>query len=73
MEKEIEKTDTKYKGVRKNKHHGRIYWRAEVMVNGEQIGLGTYHDPKKAAKAYDLYVIKYGLNRKTNFFKKKLA
>jgi len=35
--------------------------------------MGYYKDPKEAAKAYDLFVIKNELDRKTNFFKKKLA
>jgi len=29
--------------------------------------LGTYDKPEEAARAYDIYIIKNGLNRKTNF------
>ena len=65
------KIDTKYKGVRKQRKSGRIYFRAEVCVKGDRVTIGIYHDPKVAAKAYDLYILKNNLNRKTNFLKKK--
>jgi hypothetical protein len=71
--KKNKKNDTKYIGVRKNKYHGRTNYYAEINVNYQRIGLGVYHDPKDAAKAYDLYVIRHNLSRKTNFLKKKLA
>ena len=64
------KIDTKYKGVRKQRKSGRIYFKAEVTIKGERHTIGSYHDPKVAAKAYDLYVVKNNLNRTTNFFKK---
>lgn len=72
-EKKEEKNDIKYIGVRRAKTGGRVYFRAEICVNRELIPLGMYHEPKVAAKAYDLYVIKHGLNRKTNFLKKKVG
>lgn len=71
--KETKKIDTKYKGVRKQRLSGRIVFRAEIVVNGERIGLGVYHDPKVAAKAYDLYIVRHNLSRKTNFLKRKVA
>lgn len=71
--KKSEKNDIKYIGVRKSRTGGRYYWRSEICVNRKLIPLGMYHDPKMAAKAYDLYVIKNGLSRKTNFLKKKIG
>jgi hypothetical protein len=63
------KESTQYHGVKK-KYKG---WEANITVNGVTIYLGRYSEQKTAAKAYDLYVIRHGLKRKTNFFKKKLA
>lgn len=67
------KNDIKYRGVRLHRSGGRLYWRAEICVNSQIIHLGRYFEPKEAAKAYDLYVIKNGLDRKTNFLKKKIG
>ena len=60
---------TSYRGVKRN---GKA-WEASIIVDGEFNYLGRYYDQKLAAKAYDLFVIRNGLNRKTNFLKKKLA
>lgn len=71
-----------YKKERENKRNASPYigvsfarkrWYARVKHNGTTFFLGAYDDPKEAAKAYDLYVIKNNLDRKTNFFKKRLV
>jgi hypothetical protein len=62
-----EKETTPYIGVRVS----RGKYASRVKVGDNTIQLGRYNDPKEAAKAYDLYVIKNNLNRKTNFLKKK--
>lgn len=60
---------TSYHGVKKI---GKA-WEASIIVNGEFNYLGRYYDQKLAAKAYDFFVVRNNLNRKTNFLKKKLA
>lgn len=60
---------TPYVGVSR----GQKKWVARIKVNRETVLLGFYDDPKDAAKAYDMFVIKNNLDRKTNFFKKKLV
>lgn len=60
---------TSYHGVKKK---GKA-WEASIIVDGTFNYLGRYYDPKQAAKAYDFFVVRNGLNRKTNFIKKKLA
>jgi hypothetical protein len=52
---------------------GQRKWVARIRYNNETVWLGRYDDPKDAAKAYDMFVIKNNLDRRTNFFKKKLA
>ncbi len=63
----------KYIGVSRKKGQGRYYYRVEFSHKKIRYSMGYYKDPKEAAKAYDLFVIKQQLNRKTNFFKKRLA
>lgn len=67
------KIDTKYIGVFRRRNQGKIHWVAEAMVDGVRIRIGSFYDQKKAAKAYDLYVLKNNLKRKTNFLKKKVV
>ena len=66
---ENRKNSTQYIGVT----FSRKKWRSRISHNGEERSLGLYDNPKDAAKAYDLYVIKNNLDRETNFFKKKLV
>ena len=63
----------KYIGVSRKKGQGRYHFRVDFMHKRKRYTMGYYKDPKVAAKAYDLFVIKNELDRKTNFFKKKLA
>lgn len=63
----------KYIGVSRKKGQGRYYYRVEFSHKKIRYSMGYYKDPKEAAKAHDLYVIKNELDRDTNFFKKKLA
>ncbi|MFH1881710.1 MAG: AP2 domain-containing protein, partial [Planctomycetota bacterium] len=48
---------SKYKGVSRNKR-GRE-WKAMLTVNGKTTYLGSFHDQKQAAKAYDAAAKKY--------------
>ncbi len=64
----------KYIGVKKKKDRTNRYkYSVSFSVDGVRYNLGHYDDPKEAAKAYDLLVIRKGLNRPTNFLKKKLV
>lgn len=71
--REKRKPTSRYRGVHRKRTFGRLFWAAQVSVNGENVSLGSYDDEISAAKAYDMYVIRKGLNRKTNFLKKKVA
>jgi len=62
----------KYKGVKTGRFGGRDYIYSTIMVDSKQIGLGTHKDEKSAARAYDLYVLKNKLKRKTNFSWKRV-
>lgn len=48
---------------------GRLRFTSEITVKGQYIYLGSYNDPKIAAKAYDMHVLRNNLGRKTNFIK----
>tara|TARA_R110000772_G_scaffold183794_2_gene294933 strand:+ start:551 stop:748 length:198 start_codon:yes stop_codon:yes gene_type:complete len=63
----------KYIGVLRARSGGRDYYRIDFAHKKIRYSFGNFKDPKEAAKAYDLFVIKQQLNRKTNFFKKRLA
>lgn len=64
----------KYIGVKKKKNRGNRYkFVVDLTIKGERHYFGNYDDPKEAAKAYDLLVIRKGLDRPTNFIKKKLV
>ena len=72
---EKNKIDTpNYIGVRRHKDWiGRHYFMVRFAHNNIRYEFGRYEDPKECAKAYDLFVIKNGFDRETNFFKKKLV
>ena len=64
----------KYLGIRKVKQRvGKPHFRVAFNHNGVRHEFGRYLDEKECAKAYDLYVIKKGIDRPTNFLKKKLV
>ena len=63
-----------YNGVSvKKNRHGREMYVAKIQHNKKTVEIGWYKDEKLAAKAFDKYVLKYGLDKETNFLKKKLA
>lgn len=63
-----------YNGVSvKKNRHGREMYVAKIYHNKRTVEIGWYKDEKLAAKAFDKYVLKYGLDKETNFLKKKLA
>jgi len=61
----------KYIGVHRGRTSGRRFFRVEFSHKGTKYSFGSYQDDKECAKAYDLFVIKNGFDRPTNFFKKK--
>jgi hypothetical protein len=63
----------KYIGVHRAKSAGRKFYRVAFIHNGVRHEFGNFIDEKECARAYDLHVIRKGLDRKTNFFKKKLS
>jgi hypothetical protein len=64
----------KYIGVRKRKDKGgRHVFIVDVSIDKVRYTFGHYKDPKEAAKAYDLFIIRKNFDRETNFIKKKLA
>lgn len=65
--------EIKYKGVNKKRLQGRVYFTCSFGHNGKMYRFGLYNTAKEAAKAHDLFVIRKGIDRETNFFKKKLA
>lgn len=63
-----------YNGVSvKKNRNGREMYVAKIYHNKRTVEIGWYKDEKLAAKAFDKYVLKYGLDKETNFLKKKLA
>lgn len=64
----------KYKGVvYKRNRHGRNIFKVRFQYDNVRYEFGSYADEKEAAKAYDIFVIKMGIDRPLNFFKKILA
>lgn len=64
---------------RKSKYHNVYYisrecaWRAELMVNQKHIYIGWSKSEEAAARMYDDYVRKHGLNRPLNFPQQEAA
>ena len=65
--------DIKYRGVYRKNSAGRKVFRVRFHHEGKRYEFGHYKDERECARAYDLYVIKNNLPKKTNFFKKKVA
>lgn len=65
--------DKKYIGVQKGKASGKGFFRVSFFHEGVKHEFGYYDNEKEGAKAYDLYVLRRGYDRKTNFIKKKLS
>ena len=63
----------KYIGVRSNRQGGRISYRVRFMHKGKEYNWGGFKTQKEAAKSHDIFVLTKGLDRKTNFIKKKLV
>jgi len=64
--------EKKYIGVHKNRRNGRDYFSVRFSCKKILYAFGWYKDIKTCAKAYDMFVIKNQLDRKTNFIKKSL-
>jgi len=62
-----------YIGTRKKRLAGRIGFMVSFSHKSNRYDWGFYKTEKEAAKAYDLFVIRKGFKRKTNFFKKSLC
>lgn len=63
----------KYIGVAKRKDKGgRNFFSIRFTYKNVRHEFGRYEDARECAKAYDLFVIKKQMDRKTNFFKKIL-
>jgi hypothetical protein len=71
MMEEMKAEAKKYVGVDAVRNGGRLCYRAKICVEGFDHSLGYFDCPKAAAKAYDMFVLKNRLGRKTNFIKKK--
>jgi hypothetical protein len=64
----------KYIGVyeRRNMTYRKIF-SVRFSHNSIKYEFGSYKTAEECARAYDLFVIRKGLDRKTNFFKKKIV
>lgn len=60
----------KYIGIRRRRNAGRLVWVVSFSHKSIRYEFGQYKNEIECAKAYDLFVIKKGLDRKTNFLKK---
>ncbi len=64
----------KYIGVYKRKDRTyREHFSVRFSHNSIRYEFGHYKTAEDCARAYDLFVIRKGLDRKTNFFKKKVV
>lgn len=69
--KEIKEILKSTRGVSATKIQGRNFYLSKIVVDGEVKTLGYYKTIKEAGMAYDLYVVKNNLKRKTNYLRKK--
>lgn len=60
----------KYIGIRRRRNSGRLVWIVSFSHKSIRYEFGQYKDQRECARAYDLFVLKNGLDRETNFFKK---
>jgi hypothetical protein len=60
-----------YIGIHKNRRSGRDAYRVRFTHNKKLYIFGHYKTRKETAMAHDLFVIKMGMDRKTNFLKRK--
>lgn len=66
--------EKKYVGVQKARdRNGRKKYSARFVYKGVVHYSGMYDTEREAARAHDLKVLKLGIDKRTNFFKKKLA
>lgn len=63
----------KYKGVRKGKNrNGRVVWIGKFTKDKVHHHYGMYETERDCAIAHDMYVLRKGIDRRTNILKKKL-
>jgi|TARA_R110000772_G_scaffold58864_1_gene133408 hypothetical protein len=63
----------KYIGVTKRRKSGRVCFVSRVYHEGVVYSCGVFPTDEEAARAYDKAVMRLGLDKRMNFFKKKLA
>jgi len=64
----------KYKGVYRGKNrNGKQVWVGTFIANKVKHNFGFYETERECAMAHDVYVLKKGIKRRTNFLKKKLV
>ena len=61
-----------YIGVKKKNKRGKNYIYSSIVIGKKNISLGGFKTQKEAARAYDMYILKNNLNKKTNFNWKKV-
>ena len=61
---------TSTQGYYKRLIGGRVYYCAKIIVDGKLHMLGNYKTEKEAGMAYDLYIVKNNIDRKTNYLRK---
>lgn len=62
--------EKKYIGVSENRRGGRISYRVRFMYKRNEYAFGYYKTIRETAIAHDLFVLKMGMDRKTNILKK---
>ena len=60
-------SSSKYTGVSRSKARMRGGWTARITNEGVERKLGVYNLELEAARAYDAYVLRHGLDRRLNF------
>lgn len=64
----------KYKGVYKGRNrNGKVTWIGRFTKDKVTHQYGMYDTERECAMAHDIYVLKKGINRRTNILKKKLV